>query len=229
MTLAVIDFKLRFFGSVLGYLWSLMRPLLLFSVLYVVFTKFVRLRRGRAATTPRCLLTSIVLFTFFSEATSRSVTSLADRENLRAQDRVPAARRAALGRSCIALFNLGLNLLAVLVFVLATGVEPRWSWLEFPLLLIPLVLFATGVAMLLSALYVALPRRGSRSGRWCSRRLFYATPILYTMEKLPDPDLQQRRVLLQPARHDASRRCATRSSTTRADRRGARRRDGVTC
>ena len=69
VTLAVTEFKLRFFGSVLGYLWQLMRPLLLFGVLYVVFTKFVRLSRGRAVL-PRVLLTSIVLFTFFGEATA---------------------------------------------------------------------------------------------------------------------------------------------------------------
>src|SRR3954465_429155 len=78
-TLAVHEFKLRFFGSVLGYVWQLMRPLMLFGVLYVVFTQFVKVSTHRLF--PVSLLLGIVLFTFFAEATAGAVTSVVDREN----------------------------------------------------------------------------------------------------------------------------------------------------
>src|SRR5688572_24397117 len=81
VTLAVTDFKLRFFGSALGYLWTLMRPLLLFGVLYFVFTEVVRFG-DEIKDYPVYLLASIMLFTFFSETTSRGVNALAERESL---------------------------------------------------------------------------------------------------------------------------------------------------
>ena len=85
----------------------------------------------------------------------------------------------------------------MLVFVLATGVAPRPEWLEFPLLLIPLGLFAGGLAMLLSALFVRF-RDVQPIWEVVLQAAFYATPILYTLEKLPDPNLQQAVVLLNP-------------------------------
>ena len=82
LTLAIArnDFKLRFFGSALGYLWQLMRPLLLFGVLYVMFTQVVKF--STTAYFPVALLLGIVLFTFFAEATSGAVTCVMDRENM---------------------------------------------------------------------------------------------------------------------------------------------------
>jgi ABC-2 type transport system permease protein len=195
VTLAVMEFKLRFFGSVLGYLWQLMRPLLLFTVLYIVFTKFVRLSAD-VPFYPAILLTAIVLFTFFSDATSRSVTAVADRENLVRKIEFPRLV-VPLAVLLIAYFNLVLNLLAVLVFVLATGVEPRLEWLAFPLLLIPLGMFTGGLAMLLSALFVRF-RDVEPIWEVVLQAAFYATPILYTLDKLPNAGLQKAVVLLNP-------------------------------
>src|SRR5206468_9781853 len=79
--LAGTEFKLRYFGSVLGYLWTLLKPLMLFGVLYVVFTRIVRFGT-RGEHYPVMLLTGIVLFNFFSEATSGGLGSLVARENL---------------------------------------------------------------------------------------------------------------------------------------------------
>ena len=194
LTLAVMEFKLRFFGSVLGYLWQLMRPLLLFGVLYIVFTKFVAIGSG-VNYYPAILLTGIVLFTFFSDATSRSVTAVADRENLVRKIEFPRLV-VPLAVLLIAYFNLVLNLLAVLVFVLATGVDPRPEWLAFPLLLVPLGLFAGGLAMLLSALFVRF-RDVQPIWEVVLQASFYATPILYPLEKL-SPDLQRAVVMLNP-------------------------------
>ena len=187
VTLAVLEFKLRFFGSVLGYLWQLMRPLLLFGVLYVVFTEFVRLGAG-VRYYPAVLLTNIVMFGFFADTTSTSVASIVDRENL--------VRKIEFPRLVVPLavmltnyFNLILNLLAVLVFVLITGVEPRWEWLLFPLVLVALGALAGGLSMLLSALYVRF-RDIKPIWEVVLQALFYATPILYVIETLPTARLQ---------------------------------------
>jgi ABC-2 type transport system permease protein len=187
LTLAAMEFKLRFFGSVLGYFWQLMRPLMLFGILYVVFTQFVRLGEG-VPFYPAILLTGIVLYTFFADATSGSVTAVLDRENLVRKIEFP---RLVVPLSVITLayFNLALNLLAVLVFVLVTGVDPRLEWLALPLMLFPLGAFAGGIAMLLSALYV---RFRDLQPIWevVVQVAFYASPILYVIEMLPTVTLQ---------------------------------------
>jgi len=181
--LAVTDFKLRFFGSALGYVWTLMRPLLLFGVLYVVFTEVVRLG-GDIDHYPVYLLASIVMFTFFAETTTRGVTSLVERENLLRKVRFPRLV-IPLSVALHALFNLGLNMLVVFVFALASGIEPRVSWLELIPLLAVLAVFATSVAMLLSALYV---RYRDVQPIWevISQILFYASPVIYVASFYPD-------------------------------------------
>ena len=78
-TMSITDWKLRFFGSALGYLWSVLRPLMLFAVLSAVFTKVLKVE---APYYPEALLFAIVMFTFFSEATKGCVASLVAREPL---------------------------------------------------------------------------------------------------------------------------------------------------
>jgi ABC-2 type transport system permease protein len=182
-TLAATDFKLRFFGSALGYLWTLMRPLLLFGVLYFVFTEVVRFG-GDIKDYPVYLLSAIMLFTFFSETTARGVTSLVERENLLRKVRFPRMV-IPLSVTLNAMFNLGLNLIVVFIFVLASGIEPRWTWLELIPLIALLVALATGVTMLLSALYV---RFRDMQPIWevALQMLFYASPVIYVTTALPD-------------------------------------------
>jgi ABC-2 type transport system permease protein len=195
VTLAFMEFKLRFFGSVLGYLWQLMRPLMLFGVLYLVFTEFLRFGSG-VEHFQAVLLTGIVLFTFFADATGSAVTSVSDRENLVRKIEFP---RLAVPLSVLltAYFNLALNMLAVLVFVLTAGVEPRAAWLLFPLLLLVLGLFAAGVSMLLSALYVRF-RDVKPIWEVALQVMFYGSPILYTLDKVPNAALQKAIVLFNP-------------------------------
>jgi ABC-2 type transport system permease protein len=177
------EFKLRFFGSVLGYLWQLMRPLLLFGVLYVFFTKVANVNKlhgpGQAHYGVQ-LLGSIVLFTFFGEATAGAVRSVVDRENLVRKIQFP---RMVIPLSVVllALFNLTLNLLVVLGFALAEGVHPMLSWLELPLILATLVVLATGIAMMLSALFVSL-RDIQPIWEVFSQILFYASPVIISVE-----------------------------------------------
>ena len=181
--LAVTDFKLRFFDSALGYLWTLIRPLLLFGVLYVVFSEVVRVGEG-VDHYPAVLLSGLVFFYYLAEATTKAVTSVLDHESLVRKVQFP---RMVIPVSVVlsASFFLLLNLVVVFFFILVGGVEPRWTWLELPLLLAILIFFVAGLAMLLSALYV--PFRDVRP-IWevLLQILFYGTPILYPIELLSE-------------------------------------------
>jgi ABC-2 type transport system permease protein len=181
--IAVTDFKKTYFGTVFGYLWSLARPLLLFGVLLAVFTQVFRLGSD-VPHYPELLLMNIVLFGFFQEATGAAVTSIVMQE--------PVIRKTQFPRLVVplaivltSLFNLALNLVAVLVFMLASGVEPMWTWLGFPLIVAAIVGLTTAVSMIVSALY---PRFRDMAILWtvASTVLFYASPVLYPLEKVPD-------------------------------------------
>jgi ABC-2 type transport system permease protein len=152
-TLAKTEFKLAFFGSALGYLWQLMRPLLLFSVIYLVISRSKLAAGSDQPFYAAGLLLGIVLFNFFSESTAGGVSSLVNRENLVRKIEFP---RLAVPLSIVvtALLNLSLNLIPVVVFLLLAGGSPQWSWLELPLLAAALALLATGLGMILSVSYV---------------------------------------------------------------------------
>ncbi|MDX6664613.1 MAG: type transport system permease protein [Solirubrobacteraceae bacterium] len=194
-TLAVTDFKLRFFGSVLGYFWQLGRPLMLFGVLYAVFTQFLRLGT-QVNHYPIVLLSNIVLFTFFAEATGGAVASVVGRENLVRKIQFP---RMAIPVSVVitASFNLALNTIVVLVFALANGVHPRWSWFEVPLLVCLLALLIVGIAMLLSALFV---RFRDVAPIWdvVVQALFYATPVIYVIDSVSVSANIKHAIMLNP-------------------------------
>jgi ABC-2 type transport system permease protein len=181
--LAVTDWRLRFFGSALGYLWSLVQPLMLFGVLYAVFSLLLNFS-GDERYYPVALLLGIVMYSFLNESTSGAVRSLVNRENLVRKIEFPrlAVPAATVLTAC---FNLALNLVPVFVFLVAAGGKPRWTWLELPLLLAILTLLATGVALLLSALFV---RYRDVEPIWTVllQVLFYATPIFYTVSLVRD-------------------------------------------
>jgi ABC-2 type transport system permease protein len=175
--------KLRFFGSVLGYFWQLMRPLLLFGVLYVFFTVIADVGAGPAPSNRfygTQLLGSIVLFTFFGEATGGAVRSVVDNEALVRKIQFP---RMVIPLSVVLLsmFNLALNLIVVLIFGLIQGVRPMLSWLELPLIIGLLTVLTTGLSMLLASLFVAL-RDVQPIWEVVVQILFYASPVIIPLE-----------------------------------------------
>jgi ABC-2 type transport system permease protein len=182
-TLARTEFKLRFYGSALGYVWTLMRPLLLFAVLWVFFTKVGHVNKGK---TPgekfygAQLLGSIVLFTFFVEGTTNAVRSVVDRENLVRKIHFPRMV-IPLSIVLVALFNLLLNLVVVAIFAVGAGVRPMLSWLELPLILGALVVFAAGMAMLLSALFVHF-RDIQPIWEVVAQIIFYSSPVIISIQ-----------------------------------------------
>jgi ABC-2 type transport system permease protein len=176
VTLARSEFKVRYFGSVLGYVWSLMRPLLFFGVIYFFFTKILRFARG-----PHYgvyLLTGLVLWGYFSEVTVNCVTCLVARESLLRKVRFPRMV-VPLSVSLTSIFNLGLNLIVVVVFALASGITPTVSWLELIPILLGFIVLATGFGMLLSALYVRF-RDVQPIWEVAIQAWFYSSPIMYT-------------------------------------------------
>jgi ABC-2 type transport system permease protein len=182
-TLGVTEWKLRFFGSVLGYLWTLVRPLMFFGVLYVVFTEIAKVG-DKIQHFPALLLSGIVLYTFFTEATSGAVTSLVDRETLLRKVRFPRMV-VPLAVALTAFFNLTTNLLAVLAFLLLNGITPKWSWLQMPILIGLLVVLAVGVGLLLSVAFVKA-RDVQPIWEVVAQMLFYGSPIFYTVELYGD-------------------------------------------
>jgi ABC-2 type transport system permease protein len=205
--LAVTEWKLRFFDSALGYLWTLMRPALFFGVLYLVFSLIVDVGQD-VAHYPSLLLTGMVLFFFFQEATAKSVTAVVDNENLVRKIHFP---RMAIPMSVVltATFALCLNLIVLLGLVLINRVTPQWSWFQLPFILALLTVFSVGVAAILSALYV---RARDLNPIWevSTQALFYLTPVLYPIQLVVERSsatvahllmLNPLAALIQQARH----------------------------
>lgn len=178
-TLAVTEFRLRYLGSVLGYVWSLLRPLLFFGVIYVVFTQIFK--AGTGAHYGVYILCNVILWTFFTEVTGASIQCLVAREGLLRKMRFP---RLAIPLSvCLtASFTLAMNLVVVVIFALANGVDPRWTWLEMPVVIALWGMLALGVGMILSVLYV---RMRDVQPIWdvISQILFYGSPLVYTLSR----------------------------------------------
>ncbi len=177
--IALIQWKMRFFGSALGYLWQLIRPLLLFGVLYVFFTVISHIGQDTGPSGNYYgtqLLGSIVLFNFFTEATIGAVRGVVDNEALVRKIHFP---RLVIPISTVLLsvFNLALNLIVVLIFGLIQGVRPMLTWFELPLILALLVLLTAGCAMLLSALFVYF-RDVQPIWDVVTQVLFYASPVI---------------------------------------------------
>jgi ABC-2 type transport system permease protein len=187
--MSVTEFRRTYFGTVLGYVWSLVRPLMLFAVLLFVFTHVFKVGSEEAPQYPVLLLLGIVLFSFFQEATTNAVTSVAAQEGVVRKTQFP---RLVIPTSVVltALFNLCLNLVVVFIFILARGIDPTWTWLLFPFALLALFVLTTAVSMLLSVLYV---RFRDVAIIWIvlSQVLFYATPILYPITVLKNETLER--------------------------------------
>jgi ABC-2 type transport system permease protein len=176
---ASTDFRKTYFGTVLGYVWSLLRPLLLFAVLLLVFTKIIRVG-SQVPHYPELLLFGIVLFSFFQEATMNGLSSVVGREGIVRKTQFPRLV-IPLATVVTSLLNLGMNLIVVLGFLLASGVNPTWTWLLFPAIVVALLVLTTAVSMLLSTLYVRYRDVGVIWGVMATA-LFYATPVLYPWE-----------------------------------------------
>ena len=175
--ISVTEFRRTYFGTVLGYVWSLLRPLALFGVLLFVFTNVFKAGSQAVEHYPVMLLMGVVLFTFFQESTTAGVQSVVTQEGVVRKTQFP---RLVIPLTAVltGFFNLLLNLVIVLVFTVAFGVSPHWTWFLFPFCVAALFVLTAAVSMALSVLYV---RFRDVAIIWvvAAQVLFYATPILY--------------------------------------------------
>jgi ABC-2 type transport system permease protein len=187
------DFKLRYQGSVLGHLWSILKPLMLFAIMYVVFVQFLRFGAGIPHFAVALLL-ALTLWTFFSEATSQGMTAIVNRGDLIRKINFPKYI-VVVAATISALINLAINLGVVLIFAVINGVDFHWHFLLLPLVLVELYVFALAVAFLLSALYVKYRDVGHI---WdvIMQAAFYATPIIYPISMVAATSAVFAKVLL---------------------------------
>jgi ABC-2 type transport system permease protein len=176
------DFKLRYQNSVLGYLWSLLRPLALFTIMYVVFVRFLHVDYGvpHSAT---YLLLGLVLWNFFGEITSGSISAIVGRGDILRKINFPKYVIILAG-SCAALINLLLNLVVVAIFMLYDKVDITTTIVFLPLLVLELFVFALALGFFLSALFVRF-RDINYIWEVVMQAGFYGTPIFYPLVAVP--------------------------------------------
>lgn len=180
--LVASDFKLRYQGSALGYLWSLLRPLLLFGVLYVVFTHVIR-AGNNVPHYPAYLLLGLVMWTFFVEATSAGMNAITGRGDLVRKVSIPKYT-LIISTTTSALVNFCLNMVIVFVFMILGHVPFRVTIFIAPLFIAELVVLCVGISFLLSALFVKFK---DISHIWdvVLQVMFYASPLIYSLAIVP--------------------------------------------
>jgi len=188
------DFKLRYQGSVLGYAWSLLRPLLLFIILYIVFVKFLKLGAS-IPHYPVYLLLGIVMWNFFLEMTTQSLGSIVGRGDLIRKIRIPRWI-IIFSSSLSAVINLLLNMVVIIIFMILNHVDLLVTTLWLPVILSEVYMFALGLSLFLSAMFVKFRDIGYI---WevILQAGFYLTPILYPLALIPNVTFQKI-ILLNP-------------------------------
>lgn len=204
--LIITDFKLRYQGSVLGYSWSLLRPLFLFVIIYVVFVYFLEIGKD-IPHWPVAMLFGIVLWNFFSEVTNNGLKAIVSQGGLIRKINFPKYIIIIAG-TMSAFINLLLNMVIVVVFMVFSGVELSWVMALTPLYVTELFVFGLGIAFLLSAVYVKF-RDVQYIWEIIMQGLFYASAIIFPISKVVqlDPKLAEFLLMnpisqsIQDARH----------------------------
>ena len=187
------DFKLRYQGSVLGYLWALLRPLMMFAILYVVFSKLLRIGND-IPLYPVYLLCGTTLWSFFTECTQQGIQAIIARGELLRKISFPKYI-VVVSSQLTALINLGINLIVVIIFALINGVVPSWSWFLVIPVILELYLLSLGIAFLLGAINV---KYRDITSIWdvLVQALFYAVPIIYPISMVADTSVIAAKIIL---------------------------------
>ena len=187
------DFKLRYQGSVLGYLWALLRPLLMFAILYFVFAVIMNFN-NEIPHYPVYLLTGTVLWSFFTECTSQGIQAVVSRGDLLRKVSFPKYI-VVVSATFTALINLAINMVVVILFALINGVIPTASWLMVPVWILELYTFSLGLSFLLGAINV---KYRDITSIWdvVIQALFYAVPIIYPVSMVIGNGLSASRLLV---------------------------------
>ena len=177
------DFKLRYQGSVLGYMWAVLRPMMLFAILYVVFAKILKMGSD-IPHYPVYLLAGTVLWSFFSECTSQGIQAIVARGDLLRKISFPKWI-IVVSATTTALINFLINLGVVIIFAIINGVTPSLSWLIVPFIVLELYLLSLGISFFLGAINVKY-RDISSIWEVFMQALFYAVPVIYPITMVAD-------------------------------------------
>ena len=191
--LSKTDFKLRYQGSALGYAWAVLRPMMLFAILYVVFSKILRFGDGIPHYSVY-LLCGTILWNFFTECTSMGIQAIVMRGDLIRKLSFPKWI-IVIATTSTAVVNLMINMLVLIVFSLINGVTPSLSWLLVPISIIELYALALGIAFLLGSINVKYRDIGSI---WevLIQALFYCAPIIYPVSMVAEQSVIAARIVL---------------------------------
>lgn len=191
--LVITEFKLRYQGSMLGYLWSLLRPIFLFIILYVVFVYFLKVGND-VPHWPVAMLLGIVIWNFFAEVTNVGISSVVNRGDVIRKINFPKYV-IVLASSMSSLINLFINLLVIAVFMIVDGVDISWTILWTPLLIAQLFVFALGIAFFLGAVYVRL-RDVNYIWEIIMQGLFYGSIVIYPVTEILKKSHQAAEILM---------------------------------
>ena len=175
------DLKLKYRRSVLGYFWSLLNPLMMMSIMTVIFSFMFRFDIPNY---PLYLICGQTLYNCFNEAANRAMMSVIDNGNLIKKVYIPKYI-FPLAKVTSSFVNMLFNLVAILIVMVFTRTGFHASALLFPLPLICLYLFTCGIGMILSALAVQF-RDVTHLYSVLMMAWMYATPIFYPISAVPD-------------------------------------------
>ena len=190
------DFKLRYQGSVLGYLWALLRPLMMFAILYIVFAKLLKFGND-IPHYPVYLLCGTSMWSFFTECTSQGIQAIVVRGDLLRKISFPKYI-VVVSATLTAVINMLINLVVIIIFALINGVTPSLSWLLIIFPILGLYLLSLGIAFLLGSINV---KYRDITSIWdvCIQALFYAVPIIYPISMVAaSSELAAKIILLNP-------------------------------
>ena len=187
------DFKLRYQGSVLGYLWALLRPLMMFAILYIVFAKLLKFGSD-IPHYPVYLLCGTTMWSFFTECTGQGIQAIVSRGDLLRKISFPKYI-VVVSSTLTAVINMLINLLVVIIFALINGVMPSFTWLLVPLFLVELYCLSLGIAFLLGSINV---KYRDVTSIWdvLTQALFYAVPIIYPVSMIADTSAIAAKIIL---------------------------------
>lgn len=187
------DFKLRYQGSVLGYLWALLRPLMMFAIMYIVFAKLLRFGNDIPHYSVY-LLCGTSMWSFFTECTSQGIQSVVQRGDLLRKISFPKYI-VVVSSTLTAVINMLINLVVIIIFSLINGVMPSFSWLLVPFFLIELYLLSLGIAFFLGSINV---KYRDITSIWdvLVQALFYAVPIIYPVSMVANSSVLAAKIIL---------------------------------
>ena len=175
------DLKIKYRRSFLGYVWSLLNPLLMMTIMSIVFSYMFRFSIPNY---PLYLICGQTLWSFFSESTGAAMTSVILNGPLIRKVYIPKYI-FPMSRVVSSFVTMSFSLAAILIVMLATGVHLSWYLLLFPIPLITLLFFCMGLGMVLAALAVyfrdVLHLYDVMILAW-----MYLTPIFYPISALPE-------------------------------------------